>query len=109
MKKSETKPSLANRIDQHLASAEDHLDQKVRRRPLWQRIILPLVGVVLVVAGIFFLFTPIPLAILAVIGFPFLFCFHPRIEKRAREWMVSKIEALRRWVRSKRKSPRTHP
>jgi uncharacterized membrane protein YbaN (DUF454 family) len=94
---------MVTKIDHQLATAEKHVAQKVPRRPWWQRIIFPLMGVVLVVAGIIFFFTPIPLAVLAVVGFPFLFCFHPRVEKRARKGMVLKIKSLRRWVRSWRK------
>lgn len=94
---------MLTKIDHQLANAEKHVAQKVPRRPWWQRIVFPLVGVVLVVTGIIFFFTPIPLAVLAVVGFPFLFCFHPRIEKRARKGMVLKIKSLRRWVRTWRK------
>lgn len=97
-------PSLVTKIDHQLATAEKHVAQKVRRRPWWQRIVLPLVGFVLVVTGAFFFFTPIPLAVLAVVGFPFLFCFHPQVEKRARKRMVVRIKSLRRWVRSWRKA-----
>jgi uncharacterized membrane protein YbaN (DUF454 family) len=96
-------PTMITKIDHQLANAEKHVAQKVRPRPWWQRILFPLLGVVLVVAGIIFLFTPIPLAVLAVIGFPFLFCFNPRIEKKARKGMVLKIKSLRRWVRSWKK------
>jgi hypothetical protein len=93
------KEGIATRIDHRLADVERRMVRPVPSRSWWQRIILPMCGLVLVVAGIIGFFTPVPLFFLAVIGFPMLFCFHPRIEKRARLWMIGRLEALRARLR----------
>ena len=97
------KEGIATRLDHRLVDVERRMERPVRPRPWWQRIILPMCGLVLVIAGIIGFFTPVPLFFLAVIGFPMLFCFHPRIEKRARRWMIGRLEALRAKLRPWRK------
>jgi hypothetical protein len=67
-------------------------------RPWWQRILLPLVGVCMVAVGIVGCVTPLPLAMLAVIGWPFVLCFHPRTEAWGRRWMVGRLRTVRRWL-----------
>jgi Flp pilus assembly protein TadB len=98
-----TSPGIVTTVDRNLERLEKQVDKRVTRRPLWERIILPLVGLVLVVIGLVFLVTPIPLAILMIVGFPLLFCFHPRVERRARHWMAQRLERLRTWVKSWRR------
>src|SRR5215471_142245 len=55
------------------------------RRPLWQRISLPVVGAGMIVFGAFGLVVPIiPGILLFAVGFPLLFCFQQTSEDRAR-------------------------
>ena len=55
------------------------------RRPLWQRLILPAVGALMIVVGTFGLIVPIiPGILLFAIGFPLLFCFHQTSE----DWAI---------------------
>lgn len=94
-----TSPGVITRVDMNLERLEERVEGSVPRRSLWQRIMLPMVGLICILVGLLFLITPIPLAILIVIGFPLLFCFHPRVERRARRWMGGRLERLRAWVR----------
>ena len=65
-----------------------------QRRPLWQRLILPVVGALMIVVGTFGLIVPIiPGILLFAIGFPLLFCFHQTSE----DWAIG-IE--HRWYAS---------
>jgi uncharacterized protein YqgC (DUF456 family) len=67
------------------------------RRPLWQRLSLPVFGALMVIVGMFGLIVPIiPGILLLVVGFPMLFCFHETSENWARNVMH------RCWVRMKR-------
>ena len=55
------------------------------RRPLWQRLILPVVGALMIVVAAFGLIVPIiPGILLFGIGFPLLFCFHQTSE----DWAI---------------------
>jgi uncharacterized membrane protein YbaN (DUF454 family) len=78
------------------------------RRPLWQRLILPVVGALMIIVGALGLIVPIiPGILLFAIGFPLLFCFHQTSE----DWAIG-IE--HRWyTRLKRlfvrKTPTTGP
>jgi uncharacterized membrane protein YbaN (DUF454 family) len=55
------------------------------RRPLWQRLILPVVGALMIIVGMFGLIVPIiPGILLFGIGFPLLFCFHQTSE----DWAI---------------------
>ena len=57
----------------------------LRQRPLWQRFTYPIVGGILVILGtIGWLLPIVPGFFLVIIGFPLLFCFHPRVELRVR-------------------------
>jgi hypothetical protein len=54
------------------------------RRPLWQRIALPVVGAGMILFGVFGLAVPIiPGILLFAAGFPLLFCFHQTSEEWA--------------------------
>jgi hypothetical protein len=97
---------LLSRIHRRLGVVERRMERPVRVRPWWQRIVLPLIGLALVVAGIVFTFTPVPLMSLALVGFPMLFCFNPRLEGRARAWMSCKLGAIRRRLRTWRRRMR---
>jgi len=90
------RPGLITTMEKNIERMEVQVERPVVLRPWWERIILPLSGLVLVVFGLVFLFTPIPLAILMVFGFPLLFCFHPRIELWARKRMLGALERIRR-------------
>lgn len=90
------KTRMIAKVDRNIDRIEDRVDQPVVKRPWWQRIILPFTGLIMVLAGVVFLFSPVPLAILAVIGFPLLFCFHPRIERWSRERMVGGLHWVKR-------------
>jgi uncharacterized membrane protein YbaN (DUF454 family) len=62
--------------------------QCLRPRPLWQRLIYPLIGIVLIILGIIgWLMPVIPGFPLIIIGIPWLACFHPRLELWVRRQM----------------------
>jgi hypothetical protein len=53
----------------------------IRSRPLWQRLLYPFVGIVLICLGILLWLTPVVMGWpLFFIGVPLLFCIHPRLE-----------------------------
>ena len=60
----------------------------MRNRPLWQRIIYPLVGLVFIIIGIIGWLMPIvPGFPLIIIGLPWLACFNARFELWIRRHM----------------------
>jgi uncharacterized membrane protein YbaN (DUF454 family) len=64
----------------------DTSDQPVRPRPLWQRLIYPFIGFILIILGIILWLTPVVMGFpLIIIGLPLLFCFHPRLELWGRQ------------------------
>jgi hypothetical protein len=66
-------------------------DQTVRPRPMWQRLVYPLFGMVLSILGVILWLTPVvPGWPLFFIGVPLMFCFHPRLEL----WGHKKIHAI---------------
>ena len=79
-------------------SLEQRLAEPAPERPLWQRIVLPFVGLVCVVVGIIgWLMPVIPGAPLAVLGIPFLFCFSRRAEQGCRDRCVRVV----RWIKQR--------
>jgi len=82
----------------------------VRNRPLWQRVIYPIVGGILVIIGtILWLFPVVPGFFLVIVGLPLLFCFHPRFESLVRRilhnigsYIMKKIRKSRRRHQQKR-------
>ncbi|MEO0652887.1 MAG: hypothetical protein AAFZ65_19590 [Planctomycetota bacterium] len=73
-------------------------------RPLWKRVVLPLVGALLVVAGLVLWLTPVlPGGFLTYLGIPLLFAASPQTEARVRRWMRWRVLRLavrwRRWRR----------
>jgi uncharacterized membrane protein YbaN (DUF454 family) len=76
--------------------------QRLRCRPLWQRVIYPAVGVVLVIFGIIFWLVPVvPGFPLIIIGLPLLFCFHPRVELLFRQHLKRLGRFLMKKLRKK--------
>jgi uncharacterized membrane protein YbaN (DUF454 family) len=76
------------------------------RRPLWQRLILPVVGALMIVVGTFGLIVPIiPGVLLFAIGFPLLFCFHQTSE----DWAIGIEHRWFAWLKRVfvRKTPNT--
>ena len=75
------------------------------RRPLWQRLCLPVLGALLIVVGAFGLIVPIiPGLLLFVLGFPLLFCFHDTTEDWANGVVRRSCASCRRlfaWKRPK--------
>ncbi|MBM4103428.1 MAG: methyltransferase domain-containing protein [Planctomycetes bacterium] len=66
----------------------DSAQQPLRPRPLWQRLLYPFIGIILVILGIILWLTPVVMGFpLIIIGVPLLFCFHPRLELRFRRKM----------------------
>ncbi len=60
---------------------ESENKEQLKYRPLWQRLVYPIVGLFLIALGLIGWIIPIiPGFPLIIIGFPLLFCFHPRIE-----------------------------
>ena len=81
------------------------LTEPAPRRPLWQRMVLPFVGLVFFAVGIIgWLLPVIPGLPLAILGAPFLFCFNRRCEQWSRDRMRHTREAWRqrlaRWKSS---------
>jgi uncharacterized membrane protein YbaN (DUF454 family) len=67
-------------------------EQCLRPRPLWQRLLYPFIGAILIILGIILWITPVVMGFpLIIIGVPFLFCFHPRLEL----WVRRKMHAVR--------------
>jgi uncharacterized membrane protein YbaN (DUF454 family) len=59
--------------------------QCLRRRPWWQKVFYPIIGAILIAAGIIGWILPIvPGVPLIVIGIPLLVCFNARTELRVR-------------------------
>ena len=66
------------------------------RRPLWQRLILPVVGALMIIVGTFGLIVPIiPGILLFAIGFPLLFCFHQTSE----DWAIGIEHRWYAWLK----------
>jgi flagellar biosynthesis protein FliR len=66
------------------------------RRPLWQRLSLPVVGALMIVLGAFGLIAPIiPGILLFAIGFPLLFCFHQTSE----DWAIGVMNRWYEWFK----------
>ena len=60
----------------------------LRCRPLWQRLIYPIVGIMFIILGIITWLIPIvPGFPLIIIGLPLLFCFHQPFELRMRKYL----------------------
>jgi hypothetical protein len=100
-------------IDHQLALMASRLARPVPERVLWQRVVLPLCGLALMIVGLASTVTPVPLSILVVIGWPLLLCFHPKVEARGKGWMFRRVDALRRWLHNcggrARVKPAIHP
>ena len=73
----------------------------LRPRPLWQRLIYPFVGIILILLGIILWLTPVVMGFpLIIIGVPLVFCFHPRLEL----WGRRRIRMM--WVKLRKKIKR---
>lgn len=80
------------------------LHSRPRPRPLWQRVVFPMLGLALVILGIVGCVFPIVPGIpFLLVGLPLVFCFSHRWETRSRELMQTAIERcghrFRRWRR----------
>ncbi len=98
-------PATPNRrtLAAKIRDLRDRFAQNAPRRPWWQRLLLPLVGLAAVVAGLVFLWIPLaPTSPLLVIGIPMLFCFHPRWENAVRRRMAAGLDRLQRWLEARR-------
>jgi len=77
------------------------------RRPLWQRLSLPVLGAGMIIIGVFGLIIPvIPGILLFALGFPLLFCFHQASE----DWAIGVERRWYAWLRQRftRKTPTPH-
>jgi uncharacterized membrane protein YbaN (DUF454 family) len=82
------------------------LAERLRGRPLWQRIMLPIVGAVFFIIGIIgWLFPIVPGFPFLIIGLPMLFCFNRRYELRMRK-LLRKISCSIIKKRKKRNEKR---
>ena len=75
---------------------------------MWQRLILPVVGALMIIVGAFGLIVPIiPGVLLFAIGFPLLFCFHQTSE----DWAIGIEHQWYAWLKRLfvRKTPTTGP
>jgi hypothetical protein len=67
-------------------------DLCLKPRPLWQRVVYPFIGMVLVILGIILWIMPVVMGFpLIIMGVPFLFCFNPRLEL----WIRRKMHTIR--------------
>jgi amino acid permease len=79
--------------------------EPLKYRPLWQRLVYPIVGFILIFLGVILWLLPIvPGFFLIIIGLPMLFCFHPRVELYVRSNMKSFGRFLLNKIRSLKKS-----
>ena len=106
--------SIFSAIDHQLALMASRLARPVPERVLWQRVVLPLCGLALMIIGLAATVTPVPLSFLMVIGWPLLLCFHPKVEERGKRWMFRRVDAVRRWLHNSRSrtpvvKPAVHP
>ena len=77
-------------------------EQGIRHRTLWQRIIYPVLGLILVILGIIGWVVPIVMGFpLIIIGIPLLFCFHPRLECRMRGYLRRIGQFIMKHIRRK--------
>ena len=77
-------------------------EQGIRHRPLWQRVIYPVLGLILVILGIIGWVVPIVMGFpLIIIGLPLLFCFHPRLEWRMRGYLRRMGQFIMKYIRKK--------
>lgn len=75
------------------------LTEPAPERPIWQRCLLPFVGLILLVIGIIgWLLPVVPGLPLAIVGAPFLLCFHRRAEQWGRDRLRSSRDGWRRRV-----------
>jgi uncharacterized membrane protein YbaN (DUF454 family) len=84
------------------------LTEPAPQRPLWQRCLLPFVGLILFALGIIgWLLPVVPGLPLAILGAPFLLCFHRGAEQWGRDRMRHGRDAWRhrlaRWRASSAK------
>lgn len=76
---------LRHKLDEHA----------VRDRPLWQRIVYPILGFAAIIGGLFAAVMPVvPGGLLIPIGLVLLMCFHPRSER----WMKRALCRLITWA-----------
>jgi len=77
--------------------------QCLRPRPLWQRVIYPIIGGILIIAGLICWVMPvIPGFPLIIIGIPLVACFHPRIELWVRRQMHRIGHAIMKKIKHKK-------
>ena len=77
-------------------------EECLRCRPLWQRIIYPVIGAILIVLGIIGWLVPIiPGFPLIIIGLPLFVCINPRFELWARRLMRKMGQAVKKRFRKK--------
>jgi hypothetical protein len=67
------------------------------RRPWWQRLVYPVLGLVVLLFGIFASIMPlVPGGMLIPVGFIMMMCVHPRWERWGRSRVASAIAVLQR-------------
>jgi|SoiMethySBSTD1v2_1073268.scaffolds.fasta_scaffold6857046_1 uncharacterized membrane protein YbaN (DUF454 family) len=77
------------------------------RRPLWQRLSLPVLGALMIVVGTVGLIVPIiPGLLLFALGFPLLFCFHETSEDWAKGVVRRCFAQFKRLVMPRQKTAR---
>jgi len=76
---------------------EDLMTQPAPERPLWQRVVLPFAGLILLALGLIgWLLPVIPGLPLAIVGAPFVLCF----DRRAEQWGRDRMRRARAgWLR----------
>jgi uncharacterized membrane protein YbaN (DUF454 family) len=77
-------------------------NQSGRPRPLWQRLLYPIIGFILIILGIILWIMPVvPGFPLIIIGLPLLFCFHSRLEHWIRKKMHTVGQSLKNTFKRK--------
>ena len=95
-------------MPQQEASTKNHLcttEQCLKPRPLWQRVLYPIIGGILIILGIVGWIVPvIPGFPLIIIGIPLVACFNSRLEL----WMRRKMHNIGHKIKEKIHRAGTH-
>lgn len=94
--------------DKSLEHMERKMEAPAPRRPEWQRWVLPIVGTLLTIVGVVFIWLPFT-SLLLVIGLPMMFCFSRRYENAARAQLRRGLITMHRWIPKRLRRRRIKP
>jgi uncharacterized membrane protein YbaN (DUF454 family) len=74
--------------------------QCLRPRPLWQRVVYPSIGLILILIGLIGSILPVlPGFPFVLVGIPLFACFHPKFELWVRRKMHAVYESIKRKIK----------